>query len=313
MISKFDHLNLVENTNTKISTFLTIQEGCDKFCKFCVVPYTRGPEHSRSFKEIIAEANQLVLNGSKEIILLGQNVNAYQSDKKKLSDLIYELNKIKGLKRIRYTTSHPKDMTDDLIQAYKKCDKLMPLLHLPVQSGSSKILEAMNRKHDLYEYLRIIEKLKKTKKNIKFSSDFIIAYPGETEGDFKETLNLLEKIKFINTYSFVFSSRPGTPSSNLKIIDQKIAKQRLLKFQDLSSEIKKNYRKNLLNSKIKVLFESETSNKNKYFGRDEYFNSVIVSNSENLIGKVKNVMINEFNQTTLFGEVISENKKNVAA
>ena len=313
VISKFDHLNLVENTNSKISTFLTIQEGCDKFCKFCVVPYTRGPEHSRSFKEIIAEANQLVLNGSKEIILLGQNVNAYYSDNKKLSDLIYELNKIKGLKRIRYTTSHPKDMTDDLIQAYKKCDKLMPLLHLPVQSGSSKILDAMNRKHDLYEYLRIIEKLKKTKKNIKFSSDFIIAYPGETEGDFKETLNLLEKIKFINTYSFVFSSRPGTPSSNLKIIDQKIAKQRLLKFQDLSSEIKKNYRKNLLNSKIKVLFESETSNKNKYFGRDEYFNSVIVSNSENLIGKVKNVMINEFNQTTLFGEVISENKKNVAA
>ena len=313
VISKFDHLNLVENTNTKISTFLTIQEGCDKFCKFCVVPYTRGPEHSRSFKEIIAEANQLVLNGSKEIILLGQNVNAYRSDKKKLSDLIYELNKIKGLKRIRYTTSHPKDMTDDLIQAYKKCDKLMPLLHLPVQSGSSKILDAMNRKHDLYEYLRIIEKLKKTKKNIKFSSDFIIAYPGETEGDFKETLNLLEKIKFINTYSFVFSSRPGTPSSNLKIIDQKIAKQRLLKFQDLSSEIKKNYRKNLLNSKIKVLFESETSNKNKYFGRDEYFNSVIVSNSENLIGKVKNVMINEFNQTTLFGEVISKNKNYVAA
>tara|TARA_B100001093_G_scaffold378535_1_gene363831 strand:+ start:11636 stop:12928 length:1293 start_codon:yes stop_codon:yes gene_type:complete len=313
VISKFDHLNLVENTNTKISTFLTIQEGCDKFCKFCVVPYTRGPEHSRSFKEIIAEANQLVLNGSKEIILLGQNVNAYHSDNKKLSDLIYELNKIKGLKRIRYTTSHPKDMTDDLIEAYKKCDKLMPLLHLPVQSGSSKILEAMNRKHDLYEYLRIIEKLKKTKKNIKFSSDFIIAYPGETEGDFKETLNLLEKIKFINTYSFVFSSRPGTPSSNLKIIDQKIAKQRLLKFQDLSSEIKKNYRKNLLNSKIKVLFESETSNKNTYFGRDEYSNSVIVNNSENLIGEVKNVMINEFNQTTLFGEVISENKNYVAA
>ena len=313
VISKFDHLNLVENTNTKISTFLTIQEGCDKFCKFCVVPYTRGPEHSRSFKEIIAEANQLVLNGSKEIILLGQNVNAYRSDKKKLSDLIYELNKIKGLKRIRYTTSHPKDMTDDLIETYKKCDKLMPLLHLPVQSGSSKILEAMNRKHDLYEYLRIIEKLKKTKKNIEFSSDFIIAYPGETEGDFKETLNLLEKIKFINTYSFVFSSRPGTPSSNLKIIDQKIAKQRLLKFQDLSSEIKKNYRKNLLNSKIKVLFESETSSKNTYFGRDEYSNSVIVNNSENLIGKVKNVMINEFNQTTLFGEVISKNKNYVAA
>ena len=313
VISKFDHLNLVENTNTKISTFLTIQEGCDKFCKFCVVPYTRGPEHSRSFKEIIAEANQLVLNGSKEIILLGQNVNAYRSDKKKLSDLIYELNKIKDLKRIRYTTSHPKDMTDDLIETYKKCDKLMPLLHLPVQSGSSKILEAMNRKHDLYEYLRIIEKLKKTKKNIEFSSDFIIAYPAETEGDFKETLNLLEKIKFINTYSFVFSSRPGTPSSNLKIIDQKIAKQRLLKFQDLSSEIKKNYRKNLLNSKIKVLFESETSSKNTYFGRDEYSNSVIVNNSENLIGKVKNVMINEFNQTTLFGEVISKNKNYVAA
>jgi len=313
VISKFDHLNLVKNNNNKISTFLTIQEGCDKFCKFCVVPYTRGPEHSRSFNEIISEANQLVSNGSKEIILLGQNVNAYKSEKKKLSDLIFELNKIKDLKRIRYTTSHPKDMSDDLIEVYKKCNKLMPLLHLPVQSGSSKILEAMNRQHDLNKYLKIIEKLKKTKTNIELSSDFIIAYPGETDDDFEKTLNLLKKVRFINTYSFVFSPRPGTPSSNLKIIDHVIAKKRLSKFQDLSNEIKKNYRKNLLNSKMKVLFESETLSRNKYFGRDEYSNAVIVSSNENPIGKVKNVMINEFNQTTLFGEIILENKNYAAA
>ena len=191
-IEKFDQLNLIKNSNSQISSFLTIQEGCDKFCKFCVVPYTRGPEHSRSFLEIISEAKQLVTNGSKEIILLGQNVNAYNFKNYKLSDLIYELSKIKNLKRIRYTTSHPKDLTKDLITAHENCDKLMPLLHLPVQSGSTKILKSMNRDHTIEDYLEKIENLVNLKPSIKFSSDFIIAYPGETDEDFKKTISLMK-------------------------------------------------------------------------------------------------------------------------
>ena len=197
VIEKFDSLNSLKNTDNKISSFLTIQEGCDKFCKFCVVPYTRGAEYSRSMKELVSEANQLVENGAKEIILLGQNVNAYNFEKNKLSDLILEISKIKDLKRIRYTTSHPRDFTEDLIEAHKNCEKLMPLIHLPVQSGSNKILEAMNRKHTVEEYLEILKKLIKVKPEIKFSSDFIIGYPGETNDDFKNTVKLIIKLNLL--------------------------------------------------------------------------------------------------------------------
>ena len=213
VIEKFDRLNLLKNSVNKISSFLTIQEGCDKFCKFCVVPYTRGPEFSRSVKEIVSEARQLIENGSKEIILLGQNVNAYNYNGNRLSDLLYALSEIEELKRIRYTTSHPKDMSKDLIEAHGKCEKLMPLLHLPIQSGSNKVLRNMNRGHSIEEYLMIVDKLKNQKPNIKFSSDFIIAYPEETKDDFKETLSLMNKIGFINSYSFIYSARPGTPAS----------------------------------------------------------------------------------------------------
>jgi len=217
VIEKFDQLAKIPNSQKKISSYLTIQEGCDKFCHFCVVPYTRGPEYSRPVEQVIKEANNLVNNGSKEITLLGQNVNAYnfQKDKKnyKLSFLIKELNKIKDLKRIRFTTSHPKDMTDDLIDCYKECDKLMPILHLPVQSGSDKILKLMNRKHDIEYYFSIIKKLKKVNPNVKISSDFIIGYPGEMKKEFEETIELVKKLKFINSYSFIFSPRLGTPSA----------------------------------------------------------------------------------------------------
>ena len=308
VIEKFDRLNLVRNSNSKISSFLTIQEGCDKFCKFCVVPYTRGPEYSRSSSEIISEAKQLVENGSREIILLGQNVNAYNSKNQRLSDLLYSLSKIKDLERIRYTTSHPKDFTNDLIQAHVECNKLMPLLHLPVQSGSTKILQNMNRNHTIEEYLEIIEKLKAKKSSIKFSSDFIIAYPGETEDDFKKTISLMKKVGFINSYSFIFSARPGTPAANFRKIDSKIAKERLFLFQNTANEIKKNYRKKLINSTARVLFENKVKNESKFFGRDEYFNSVIVNSSEDLNGKIKNVKINQCNQNTLFGEVILDTK-----
>ena len=306
VIEKFDTLNNVKNTDNKVSSFLTIQEGCDKFCKFCVVPYTRGPEFSRSINELVTEAKQLVDNGSKEITLLGQNVNAYNYEKKKLSDLILEISKIKELKRIRYTTSHPRDFTTDLIQVHKDCKKLMPLIHLPVQSGSNKILENMNRKHTIEEYLEIIEQLKKVRSNIKFSSDFIIGYPGETQHDFDQTIALLKKVKFIGSYSFIYSARPGTPAFNLKTIDEKLAKDRLMSFQNISKNIKTEYRKILLTKTMPVLFENKTKDGNKYFGRDEYFNSVIVHSNENLTGKIKNVKIIELNQNTLFGEISSK-------
>jgi tRNA-2-methylthio-N6-dimethylallyladenosine synthase len=305
VIEKFDNLNILRNTNNKTSSFLTIQEGCDKFCKFCVVPYTRGAEFSRSIKELVIEANQLVNNGAIEINLLGQNVNAYNFEDKKLSDLILEISKIKKLKRIRYTTSHPRDFSEDLIEAHKNCEKLMPMIHLPVQSGSNKILSAMNRRHTIEEYLRIIEKLQKVRSDIKFSSDFIIGYPGETYDDFNDTLKLMNNIKFINSYSFIFSARPGTPAFNLTKIDQKIAKERLIEFQLAANKIKSSYRNSLTNKTVKVLFENKVKGENKYFGRDEYFNAVITESKDNLTGKIKNIKILSVNQNTLHGDIIS--------
>ena len=302
VIEKFDSLNKFRNSESKISSFLTIQEGCDKFCKFCVVPYTRGAEYSRSIGELVLEATQLVENGAKEINLLGQNVNAYNYENKRLSDLIIEISKIKNLKRIRYTTSHPIDFTEDLIEVYKNCTKLMPLIHLPIQSGSNKILASMNRKHTVEEYLRIVDRLLKIKSDIKFSSDFIIGYPGETYDDFKKTINFLNKIKFINTFSFIFSPRPGTPAFNLKTIDEKDAKKRLIEFQTVATNIKTKYRKGLVNKIVTVLFENQVRGENKFFGRDEHFNSVIATSNENLIGKIKRVKIFKINQNTLFGD-----------
>ena len=313
-IEKFDTLNSLKNSDNNISAFLTIQEGCDKFCKFCVVPYTRGTEFSRSLKELVSEASQLVENGAKEITLLGQNVNAYNFKKKRLSDLILEIAKIKDLKRIRYTTSHPTDFTDDLVEVHKNCEKLMPLIHLPVQSGSNKILQEMNRKHTIEEYLNVIEKVKKVKQNVQFSSDFIIGYPGETHDDFKKTIELLNSVKFINSYSFIYSARPGTPAFNLINLNHDDAKKRLMDFQKTAEKIKTAYRNSLINKISTVLFENKTKNENEYFGRDEYFNSVIVKSGNNLIGKIENVKILEINQNTLFGKVISNfDRKNYAA
>ena len=314
VIEKFDSLNYLKNSCNKISSFLTIQEGCDKFCKFCVVPYTRGAEYSRSLKELKEEAKQLANNGAKEITLLGQNVNAYNFEGKRLSDLILEISKINNLKRIRYTTSHPKDFTQDLIDAHKDCEKLMPLIHLPVQSGSNKILEAMNRKYTIEEYKRLIEKLNKINSKIKFSSDFIIGYPGETLEDFKQTEKLAKQIKYINSYSFIFSARPGTPAFNLEKINQSEAKKRLISFQSVAEEIKTNYRETLIDKISNVLFENKTKQGNKYFGRDEYLNSVIVKSNESLVGKVKKVKITSGNHNTLYGEILSNlNQKNYAA
>ena len=314
VVEKFDELNFIYNSNNKVSSFLTIQEGCDKFCKFCVVPYTRGEEYSRSINEISNECKTLVSNGAKEITLLGQNVNAYNYNGHKLSTLINEISKIKDLKRIRYTTSHPVDFTEDLIQVHKHNEKLMPLIHLPIQSGSNKILKAMNRKHNIKDYLDIINKLKKANSSVRFSSDFIIGYPGETEKDFKETLSILKEVEFINTYSFVFSPRPGTPAAKLKEVDINLAKERLIIFQKISNEIKMRYRKDLFNKTRKVLIENKMNTKDKFFGRDEHFNSIVIKNKNDLRGLIIKVKILTGNQNTLFGTVFEKEKsENFAA
>ena len=314
VIEKFDNLNIIKNSSSNVSSFLTIQEGCNKFCKFCVVPYTRGEEYSRSINELVKESFDLVNNGANEITLLGQNVNAYNYNGKKLSDLINEISKIEDLKRIRYTTSHPIDFSEDLIDVHARNTKLMPLIHLPVQSGSNKILREMNRKHTIEDYLEIVKKLKKVNPYIKFSSDFIIGYPGETEKDFNYTLQLIDKVEYINFYSFIYSPRPGTPAAKLKKIDETLAKKRLSIFQKKAEEVKMRYRKNLFNKECSVLFENELKDRPGFFGKDEFSNSVIVKSSENLKGKIKKVSIINGNHNTLFGSMSKkENKRDFAA
>ena len=309
VVEKFDTLNLIKNSSSKVSSFLTIQEGCDKFCKFCVVPYTRGSEFSRSTSELLNEAKDLESNGAKEITLLGQNVNAYNHNGDKLSDLIINISKLSGIKRIRYTTSHPIDFTDDLIKVHSSCHKLMPLIHLPVQSGSNKILKSMNRKHTVEDYLELINKLKKANPLIKFSSDFIIGYPGETDNDFDLTLKLLKEVEFINSYSFVFSARPGTPAAKLKKIETIVAKNRLMQFQKIAEDIKLKYKKSLINKNTTVLFENKMKNKkDEYFGRDEFSNPTIVRAKHNLEGEIRKIKIINGNQNTLFGEIIEQNE-----
>ena len=312
---KFNYLDKIKNKDSKVSSFLTIQEGCDKFCNFCVVPYTRGPEYSRPFNKIMEEAENLIKNGTKELTLLGQNVNAYyykDGDKiYKLSNLILELDKIKELKRIRYTTSHPRDMTNDLIECYSSSKKLMPFVHLPIQSGSDKILKLMNRNHKVEEYLEIYKMIKNINNQVEFSSDFIIGYPGEMDKDFNDTIELVKKVKFINSYSFIFSPRLGTPASNLKPVDREIAKERLINIQKLleDHQIKKN--ETLIDKSIEVLVENKLKNENKYFGRNVFFNSVIFDGEEKYIGKLVDVKVVKINRNTLFGKI--DNTKDMRA
>tara|TARA_B100000029_G_scaffold45297_1_gene41774 strand:+ start:1111 stop:2403 length:1293 start_codon:yes stop_codon:yes gene_type:complete len=313
VVGKFDILKKFYNVQNKISSYVTIQEGCDKFCHFCVVPYTRGPEYSRPFEDIINETKKLVSNGAKEIILLGQNVNAYNYDNKyKLSSIIRALNKINNLKRIRFTTSHPSDMSDDLINCYKDCEKLMPLLHLPIQSGSDKILKLMNRKHDSKFYFSIIEKLKKARKDIKISSDFIVGYPGETDLDFKDTLNLIEKIEFINSYSFIFSPRPGTPASNKKLNSATKNEERLKILQSKLENFQRENNKKYLDKNCEVLVENKLDNQEKYFGRTKHMIPVIFEVDNCKIGNLANVKVISFNQKNLFGIFKNSNKVKAA-
>jgi tRNA-2-methylthio-N6-dimethylallyladenosine synthase len=305
VIEKFDYLEKFSNTQNKISSYLTIQEGCDKFCHFCVVPYTRGPEYSRPFKQIINEAKTLVNNGAREITLLGQNVNAYNFVENKinykLSSLIKELNGIEDLKRIRFTTSHPKDMTEDLINCYKDCNKLMPFLHLPIQSGSNKILNLMNRKHDREYYFSIINKLKEINNDIKFSSDFMVGYPDETDEDLEDTIFVTKKVGFINSYSFIFSSRPGTPAAQKSLVSFNENRIKLQKLQNVLENIQYENNKNYILTNCEVLVENKLKNQTKYFGRTKHMTPVIFDSDDCAPGDLVDVKINSFNKNNLFG------------
>ena len=313
-IEKFDRLP--EPRAEGPTAFVSIMEGCSKYCTFCVVPYTRGEEVSRPVDDVLLEIAQLAGQGVREVNLLGQNVNAYLYEKNgkeyRLSDLIMELDKFPELKRIRYTTSHPIDMTDDLIQCYAKSKKLVPFIHLPIQSGSDKILKLMNRNHTVEYYLSIYKKLKKINPEIEFSSDFIIAYPGETNKDFEDTIKLIKKLKFINSYSFIFSPRPGTAASNLNLIDKKLAKERLKIAQNelFLNQILKN--KKSENKVINVLVENKMKNQEKFFGRAEHMTAVIFDGKKDIEGKIVPVLIESSNQNNLFGK-LKINKSVIAA
>ena len=287
----------------KPSAFVTIQEGCDKFCTFCVVPYTRGKEVSRSQRDILNEIRESAKKGVKEVILLGQNVNAYNFEGISFSSLIYSLAEIDEIKRIRFMTSHPRDMTDELITAFGNIPKLMPFLHLPVQSGSNRILKSMNRGHIVEEYVEIVNKLRSVRSDICFSSDFIVGYPGETDKDFQETIDLCEQVEFAQAYSFNYSSRPGTPASRKEELDENLKKTRLHILQDLLSKQQTTFLKSQKNTQHKVLFEKVGRGIDEYVGRTEQFSPVTVVNKENIVGEIKKVEINSVMSHSLKGDL----------
>ena len=288
--------NLLYNSAGGVSEFVSIQEGCDKFCSFCVVPYTRGPEFSRPVNDILLEIKKYVNQGVKEIIFLGQNVNAYHgigSDGKS-KDLAYLVNKvseIENLSRIRYMTSHPIDMTDSLIKVHKTNQKLMPFLHLPIQSGSDKILKDMNRKHTVDSYKKIVDKLKNERPDIALSSDFIVGYPNETDRDFEETMKFVDNVGFAIAYSFMYSQRPGTPAQKKDNVQLADKKARLSALQSLLKEQQKNFNKSFEGSKMEILFEKKGRYQNQYIGRSIYNQSVFTKNDNNLVNTIKEVKI----------------------
>ncbi len=287
----------------KPSAFVTIQEGCDKFCTFCVVPYTRGKEVSRSQRDILNEIRESAKKGVKEVILLGQNVNAYNFEGISFSSLIYSLAEINEIKRIRFMTSHPRDMTDELINAFGDIPKLMPFLHLPVQSGSNRILKSMNRGHIVEEYVEIVNKLRSVRSDICFSSDFIVGYPGETDKDFEQTIDLCEQVEFAQAYSFNYSSRPGTPASRKEELDENVKKTRLRILQDLLSKQQTTFLNEQKNTQHKVLFEKVGRGIDEYVGRTEQFTPVTVVNKENIVGELKKVEINSVMSHSLKGDL----------
>ncbi|WP_025263962.1 tRNA (N6-isopentenyl adenosine(37)-C2)-methylthiotransferase MiaB [Wolbachia endosymbiont of Onchocerca volvulus] len=308
-IAKFDKLPGECYGNSQgSSAFLSIQEGCDKFCTFCVVPYTRGVEYSRPANEIFREALKLVANGTKEINLLGQNVNAYrgefEGDVWDLGKLISRIAKIEKLERIRYTTSHPRDMHESLYLAHAEEPKLMPFIHLPVQSGSNKILRAMNRKYTVEEYLEIINRFRKLKPEIEFSSDFIIGFPGETERDFEETIKLVEKVGYAQAYSFKYSPRPGTPGAEKEDqVPEEVKTERLLCLRKLINKQQLEFNQSMVGKAIPVLFsDKKGKHQNQIIGKSPYMQSVCVSDPEGKYrDKIVNVKVLEAWQNSLLG------------
>ena len=274
-ISKFDALPQRRRANP--SSFLSVQEGCDKFCTYCVVPYTRGAEISRPWNDIVAEAHELVESGAREIVLLGQNVNAWVHDGRGLADLIRALAKVDGLERIRYTTSHPMDMNDDLIAAHGEVDELMPYLHLPVQSGSNRILKAMNRSHTAETYLAILQKMRAARPDIALSGDFIVGFPGETEEDFTATLNLVDEVGYASAYSFKYSPRPGTPAATMEDqIAPEIMDDRLQRLQTRINAHQAAFNAASVGKETEVLIERRGRHPGQMIGRSPWLQSVHV-------------------------------------
>jgi len=306
---KFDFLAKRTDIRRAPAAFLTIQEGCDKFCAFCVVPYTRGAEASRPVEKVVSEVHSLVDRGVKEITLLGQNVNAYHgtysgNSQFTLAQLIWKLEKISGLERIRYTTSHPNDMTDDLIDAHANCQKLMPYLHLPVQSGSNKILKKMNRSHTAEAYVDLISRVRKARPDILISGDFIVGFPEETDHDFADTMELIRKVKYGQSYSFKYSGRPGTPAAERMQVPEGKKNIRLQELQKLLSEQQKTVQEDMVGRTVSVLFEKTGRQIGQVVGKSDYLHAVHVSGEENKVGLLENVLIIGSNTNSLEGKIV---------
>ncbi len=315
--SKFDFLPSPTHkraTSRGVSAFVTVQEGCDKFCTFCVVPYTRGAEVSRPVEEILAEIEKLTAAGVREIMLIGQNVNAYHGRDgnerdASLAGLIAAVADMPGVYRIRYTTSHPRDMRDDLLDAHVKCDKLMPFLHLPVQSGSDHILHEMNRKHRAEDFTILVDRLRQVRPDIALSSDFIVGFPGETEDDFRATMKLAESVNFASAYTFKYSARPGTPGSQLEeTVSEEVKSRRLKELQDLLDEQRRAYNHASVGRVEKVLFEKTGRRPGQLVGKTPHMLTVQVDADNDLIGSVVEVRLREAGSNTLFGDLVESTR-----
>lgn len=286
------------------TAFLTVQEGCDKFCAFCVVPYTRGAEVSRPAERILSEAQNLVDAGVREITLLGQNVNAYHGHDQGLAGLIWDMDKIDGLERIRFTTSHPNDMDDALIEAHGSCSKLMPYLHLPVQSGSDRMLKAMNRKHTRDEYFRLVDRIRDARPDLLLSSDFIVGFPGETDADFEDTMDLIRHVTFGQAYSFKYSTRPGTPAAEKPQLPEDVMNDRLAQLQALLTKQQHDAQQSMVGRNVKVLFEKKGRMPGQMIGKSDYLHAVYVPAPEDVLGQIRDVRIVESGPNSLGGELI---------
>ncbi|MEM1374676.1 MAG: tRNA (N6-isopentenyl adenosine(37)-C2)-methylthiotransferase MiaB [Pseudomonadota bacterium] len=303
---KFAHLKGRPKARRAPAAFLTVQEGCDKFCAFCVVPYTRGAEVSRPASQVMAEARDLVERGVREVTLLGQNVNAYNGHAKGLAGIIWDLAAIEGLERIRFTTSHPNDMDDALIAAHGECEKLMPYLHLPVQSGSDRILKAMNRKHTAESYVRLIERLRAARPDLMLSGDFIVGFPGETEADFEDTMALVREVEYGSAFSFKYSARPGTPAAEKAGIDDAEATDRLHRLQALLTQQQRAAQDAQVGRDVSVLFEKPGRMEGQMVGKSDYLHAVHVAHESARIGRIARVRIVESGPNSLKGEYLAD-------